>query len=357
MRGDEWLDAAGEAVSVGVIEMACRLVEGCGFRDAAEHLLRLAQVRLSHETVRGLVEGEGAAVLAAEDDDPLPAGWSAGEALVEGTSITRVYLGVDGVKVPTVTEAEKRKRREAVKAHRRKCGKKRRPLPRLSKGTDQRWKEARLVVHYDQERERRLVSAAVQDAAACGRRMRRDAGRVGLDKADDRLGVFDGADWIRSQAAGQSLPLDGLCLDFFHLAENVHGCRRAVFGDDPDPAGPGMTWAAGVLHAVKHGGFDALRDRLADLRTSVRRSVRKKAAVDRLTDYAAARRDMLDYPLWLECGRDVGSGPTESMCKQLSARLKGAGMRWNVENADALMALTCLRHSGLWTAWWKRRAA
>jgi len=354
---DELLDAADEVVSVGVREMVCRLGECRDFRSAAENLERLAQVRLSRETVRRLVEGEGAAVLAAEQAGDLPAGWSADDATVEGMEITRVYAGVDGVMVPTVTEDEKRMRREAVKARQRRCGRKCKHLPRLSKGTDQRWKEAKLVVHYDQSRRRRLVSAAVEDADACGRRMRRDGGRFNLSRADEKLGVFDGADWIRNQVARQSLPLDGIRLDFFHLAENVHMCRRIVFGDSDDPAAEGVKWAGETLHAAKHEGFEAMLDRLADLRSTVRRSVPKKAAVDRLTDYVVERREMMNHAEWLAAGRDIGSGPSESECKQVTSRLKGPGMRWNAGNTGAMMALSCLRRSGLWSYWWKRRAA
>lgn len=356
VAADLRLDAADEVVSLGLAEMACRLGAAGDFRGAADHLERLAQVKLSPEKIRELTLGEGDAVRAAEKAGTAPPlDWSAGECLVEGTAITRMYLGADGVKVPTVTEAEKRARRKKVRARRAKCGRKRRPLPRLGKGTDQRYKEAKLVVYYGQDRERRLVSAAIEDAAACGRRMRRDGRRIGLSKADDRLGVFDGADWILNQVRRQSLPLDACGLDFYHLAENVHKCRRAAFGDDDDRAGPGMTWAGEVLHAARHDGYDALWSRLADLRSSVRKSPRKRAAADQVMQYVAARKGMIDYPAWAEAGRDVGSGPTEAMCKAVTARLKGPGMRWDPANADAMMALTCLRLSDRWKSWWSYR--
>jgi hypothetical protein len=39
--------------------------------------------------------------------------------------------------------------------------------------------------------------------------------------------------------------------------------------------------------------------------------------------YSSARRDMLDYPRHAKAGWDIGSGPTESMCKALTQRVKG----------------------------------
>ena len=51
-------------------------------------------------------------------------------------------------------------------------------------------------------------------------------------------------------------------------------------------------------------------------------------------------------------GRQIGSGPTESMCKATTLRLKGVGMRWDANNAEAIMALEALDQSGAWQAYW-----
>ena len=42
------------------------------------------------------------------------------------------------------------------------------------------------------------------------------------------------------QADAAALPLDGLGLDFYHLSENVHRCRREVFGAEN---APGEAWS------------------------------------------------------------------------------------------------------------------
>ena len=357
VRGDQLVDAADEVISLGVREIVCLLDEsGVSFRTTADNLKRVAGIHLSHETVRTIVEDEGRAVLAAEKAGTLPAAWSAEDATVEDSTRTRVYMGADGVKVPTVTHACKLARRETVKRNRKLRGKKCRPLPRLKPGADQAWKECKVVQYYDQNG-RRHVSAAIADAEDAGRRMRRQGAAIGLSRADEKLGVFDGADWIRNQVERQSLPLDGLLLDFFHLAENVHTCRRVVFGDSDDPAGEGMIWAGELLHAVKTGGFDAFRERVLDLRSRVRRNRRKKAAVDRLLEYASDRRGMLDYPEWVAAGRDIGSGATESTCKGVTRRLKGRGRRWDLDNSDGISTLSALRLSNRWDLWWKMRLA
>ena len=59
------------------------------------------------------------------------------------------------------------------------------------------------------------------------------------------------------------------------------------------------------------------------------------------------------YPEFQAKGWQIGSGPTEATCKTLTARLKGSGMRWDADNAEAIMALEALTQSGQWDCYWK----
>jgi hypothetical protein len=255
--------------------------------------------------------------------------------------------------VPVLTDTEKQKRRKKLKVKRQKRGKKCKPLPRARKGADQSYKEFKIVTLYDDSCEHRLVSVTRGDCVQAGKIMRRDAGRVGLDKADDKVGVVDGSDWIRNQVKGQSIPLDDLGLDFYHLGDNVHKARRSVFGEeDPkDEKAPGNAWAARMLHTAKHEGYAALSEQLLRWRKELRSAAKRKAA-DQLINYAQQRQEMIKYPQFLEQGRQIGSGPTESMCKATTLRIKGVGMRWDADNAEALMAIEALDQSGGWKGYW-----
>jgi len=66
---------------------------------------------------------------------------------------------------------------------------------------------------------------------------------------------------------------------------------------------------------------------------------------------------MLDYRRALPRGWDIGSGPTEAMCKNLTPRLKRTDMKWDPHNAAAIMNLAALRKTGQWNQWWNRAAA
>ena len=355
---DCWLDKACDTVSVGVREMACRLNGASrSFDKAADNLARAAQVRLSGELLRQVVESEGKAIQAAARAGRLPVDWHAGACPAldkdgRETDKTRVYLGSDGLMVPVVTEAEKQARRKEVKAKRQKRGKKCKPLPRARRGADLPYKEFKIVTLYDDTCAHRLVSVTRGDCAQAGKIMRRDAGRVGLDKADDRVAVVDGADWIKNQLLQQSLPLDAIGLDFYHFAENVHKARRAVYGEeDPkDAQTPGNAWAASVLHLAKHGSYGELEEAVWDWAFRWRGAKRKAAVA--LLNYLSEREDMIKYKEFIEQGRQIGSGPTESMCKATRQRVKGRGMRWDADNAEALMAIEALEQSGGWQAYW-----
>jgi hypothetical protein len=355
---DDWVDQAQAGVSRGVCELACRLNQGARcFAKAAENLARAAQLRLSREALRQLVIAEGKAARAAEEQGRLVLTWAAGQCFVPDeqgrpTAATRAYLGVDGVMVPLVTQAEKGARRARVKARRRRRGRKCRPLPRARPGADQAFKEFKIVTFYDEACAHRLVLLTRGPSEQAGRLMRRGAGLIGLGQAQDKVAVVDGAGWIRKQIEAQSLPLDAVGLDFYHLAENVHKARRAVYGEaaPADEANPGNGWAARVLHAAKHEGYAALEGELCGWVKGLRGAKRKAGLA--LLGYVTEREEMIGYPEFAALGRQIGSGPTESMCKATTLRVKGVGKKWDADNAEAVMTLEALDQSGAWEKYW-----
>lgn len=354
---DAALDVAEATVSLAVREIACRLNQNASnFEKAAENLARAAQIRISGEGLRRLVEAEGKAVLAAGRAGTIPIGWTAADCRTQDPTDptkpgpTRVYLGCDGVLVPMVTDTEKVIRRKAVRQKRRRRGRRARPLPPARVGADQRYKEFKIVAYYDQDQSHRDVSVTRGDHHVAGRLMRREAARIGLDKAQEKIALADGAVWIGNQIRGQNLPLDAIGLDFYHLAEHVHAARRIVYGEG---AATGQTWAVETLHRVKHEGYDALWESLTQWRATLRG--RRRRAADDLVHYVARRKETILYPEFLAKGWQIGSGPTEAMCKTTTARLKGSGMRWDGANAEAIMALAALEQSGQWKDYWKTR--
>lgn len=356
---DKLLDEAESSVSVGVRQLCCR--EGTQARSFArgrENLKHAAQLQVGEEQFRQIVESEGKAVLQASEAEQLELDWSGADCAARtpaGQTTTRLYASADGVLVPTTTQAEKDRRRETTRqwrkrTPRRKRGKLQR-LPPVKKGTDQRYKQIYVTAFYDQSQEHRLVGVTRRGVLGLEQLLRREAERVGLLEAQERLGVVDGATCLKNHL--EVLPLLLILLDFYHLSEHVGEAGVETLGQDPlgreTPAC--KAWLDQVLHAVRHEGYAPFFQQLLDWRTGLRGH--KRQAADALIGYVAPRQNMIRYDQCDAKGWDVGSGPMESMCGVTTDRIKGRGRRWDLDHAEALMALEALYQSThLWDRYW-----
>ncbi len=356
---DGLIDAAESSVSLGVRELCCRMATDSGsFARAAANLERAAQLRLSDEKLRQVVEAEGRAVLAWQECEQLEFDWDAADCVTDktpdGAVVSRLYVGCDGFMAPAVTDAEMGKRLEKAKVRRQRLprhrGVRRGPLLRR-RGADQRYKELKLVTMYDQDQSHRLVRVTRRNHKHAGKLMRQMACDLHARRAGQLAAVSDGVEWI-ARAIEQNLPQRTTAiLDFFHLSQHVHEARRAVFGETQ---AAGYAWVDTLLGAIVNEGFEPFWEKLMGTRSRLR-SPAKRSAVDNLSRYASERRQKMDYKAFKSQGLSIGSGPTESMCKALGRRLKGMGMRWQTANAQAMATLEALHQSDGWRGYWSSR--
>ncbi|MCA9069084.1 MAG: hypothetical protein KDA84_09185, partial [Planctomycetaceae bacterium] len=334
---DEWRNAAGDRFTRGVVELACRL-NRCesGFQELSLTLKRAAGLSIGKESLRQLIKAEGQRGLEKTRRNDLGSDWHASDCQTpEGE--TRVYFGCDGVKVPVITDQEKKQRRDNVVEKRKQLkakGRSLKPLECVTAGADGPYKEIRLVQFYSEDQTQRWISVSRGDHEVVGRLMRRDASRIRLDRADASIGLYDGAVWIDRQAEKQGLRLTARGLDFWHLQDYAQKKRRAHYGDDE----AGKTWRKELMHTFKHEGDEPAWDQLTTQRATLE-SEAKKTALDNLLHYMAERRHLIHDPTFRAKGWQIGSGPTEAQCGTTTDRIKGKGRRWNPENTLALMAL------------------
>lgn len=352
---DAMLDAANATFTRGLREMLCRLNQSSSsFAKTAENLQRLTSLQISDETARRIIEEAGRAAAELVKRGRLKFDWTAEDCVVPEKEMkssvkpgeTRVYLGCDGVKVPVVTDVEKRKRRERIRAQRRRCGKKRRPLPKRRLGADQTFKEMRVVALYDETQTRRAVAVTQGNCQATGRLIRALAVRLQTEKADQTIANIDGAPWIRNQLEWHSAAKE-INLDYYHLRDYAQRTRREVFGEGTDA---GKAWLDQIQKTILEEGPDAACRELEQWRRNLRG--RKRKAADSLIHYIRERREIIQYKKFRERGWQIGSGPTEAQCKTTTLRIKGRGRRWDLHNAEALMALAALEASHAWDSWW-----
>jgi hypothetical protein len=346
-------------VSPGAREILCRLGMVQGFRSSTLDANRIGNVPVSRERMRQLVEGDGEAIRQARDGGQLPAAWQ-----VEQTAAVSdkpsdmtpapspLYAGVDGVMAPMVTQAEKDKRRKqhAVRRQQRSAAGvgNARELPPARPGSDEKFKEMKIGVFYDQSKTHRHVLATEGDHEAFGALLKAHAALIGFDRAALTVSLTDGAKWIARQICLALLTLKVMLLDFYHLSQHVHEAALCCLGD----TAAAKEWAAARLKEFKELSAGSVLAAIDALNKKVRSEAKRKN-LRLLRDYIVGRLEMLDYRRAIAAGWDIGSGPTEAECKTLTLRLKRPGMKWDADHAAGMMNLVAMYESGQAAAYWK----
>jgi hypothetical protein len=201
----------------------------------------------------------------------------------------------------------------------------------------------------------RYVAGLTGGLAALGEPLRRQAAQVGMDRVEHWIAISDGGagieDWLK-----ENFPrVEAVILDFYHVAEHLSEWTKALYPTDPDAA---ATLAAEWCHRLKHEGGGVVLTALREV--EVGRKPAAREAHRQLVVYFENQVHRMDYPHYREMGWQIGSGPVEAACKQVvNQRLKGSGMRWSEEGADAVCHLRALFRSELtqWDAFWATSAA
>ncbi len=344
------------SVSPGAREILTRLGMVEDFENAAKDARRIGNLPVCRERLRQIVEAEGRAVTESRNDGTLPAAWSAKDARIAVGGPTRVYEGTDGVMAPTVTQQEKDKRRKAHAVRRQQRSAagvgNAKDLAPARPGSDEGFKEMKIGVFYDQEKTRRHAFATEADSDAYGPLLGEYARQIGFEQADQQLSLVDGAKWIARQVCHVLLTLHALLLDFYHLSQHVHAAAKCCLGE----TAAAKQWVHERLTEIKELGVAPVLSAIDTLSKRVR-SKTKRQSLAGLRNYLTDRLDMLDYRTALANGWDIGSGPTEAMCKTLTLRLKRCGMKWDRDHAAGMMNLQAMYESGQAATYWDRQRA
>lgn len=192
--------------------------------------------------------------------------------------------------------------------------------------------------------------AGLEGQAALGEPLRRQAGQVGMDRAERWIALSDAGagveDWLRINFGR----VDAVILDFFHVAEHLGDLGRALF---PGDEAARKDWIEDWSHRLKHEGGQVVLDGLREMPPDGREAVRRVRG--EVLAYFENHAHRMDYPTYRANGWSIGSGPIESACKTvIGKRMKNGGMRWGEDGADQMCHLRALFSSGecQWDAYW-----
>jgi len=169
-----------------------------------------------------------------------------------------------------------------------------------------------------------------------------------VKQSDKACAVNDGGEWIP--------PVIEICrcdavriLDFEHGAEHLAEPAREVFGEntpefhawfDTTRHGPAPRTgrAASEGHfQLRHEAPDVALNTLAELGQAHPNHIE---TINKTQAYFIKRLDMINYVEFKNAQWPIGSGAGEAAHKiVIQARMKGAGMRWGVDNINPMAAL------------------
>lgn len=334
---DGSLGLSGEALTPAAREAICLAGVLSSFAEAAETTLpKLAGLRPAESTVERATEAAGRDVgdrLAAGETFGTPSPWD-WHRDAEGRSCAYVAIDATGVGQQGAGGARADGRMATVAMLYN-------PVP------EDRDRRARPGGPTPRFQARYL--AGLDGAAVLGDPLRRQAAQVGMDHAERWIGLSDGGsgleDWLRVNFGR----LDAVILDFYHAAEYLGGLAKTLHPADEEAR---AAWMEAWCGRLKREGGAAV---LADLRTLEVRGSAARGAWVAVVRYFGNQVHRMDYPSYVARGWAIGSGPIEAACKTVvGQRLKGAGMRWGAEGADAVCHLRALFKSGdrQWDAYW-----
>lgn len=196
--------------------------------------------------------------------------------------------------------------------------------------------------------------AGLLSLAALGLILRKQAAQVGMEKAEQWIGLSDGGNGLENFLQQNfNRPNMAVILDFWHPSGYLEVLAGALYDDEEKRVEQVQAWC----HTMKHGGGAAILKVLKELDIPKNNKAALQARQDAV-EYIEKNLHRMDYPHYLSQGWQIGSGPIESACKTVvGQRLKLAGMRWREYGTDNVCHLRALFKSDKdqWDAFWERK--
>jgi hypothetical protein len=339
---DEQAGLPGRQLTAAVEQLTALAGGVCdSFEKAAELLQEMAGARLSESTVERATQGAGeriASLLGRGTTFGPPAEWRWHQ---DAKGRTAAYVSIDATGTrqqgPGGAKAEGRMAYVAAVYN---------PAPAdwlLPSGKPPPGLQARYL-------------SGLYPLAAMGPLLRRQAARVGMERAEVWVALTDGGAGLEGFLQTNFNRADlVVVLDFYHAASYLEGLAKALH---PDDEGKAVAQAEAWCRLLKEEGGAATLAVLREWDWPKRKSPALRQQWEEVESYFGNNVHRMAYPEYLAEGWHIGSGVVESACKTVvGQRLKGAGMRWSEAGAHAVCHVRALYRSekGQWQAFWERR--
>jgi hypothetical protein len=340
---DQELDIENTEFSPGVRRMQALVGQDAAFDHGREQMKLLAGLAVTTKSVERAAESIGADIARCEQQE-IDRAVQLDLPIIVGEPVPILYVQMDGTGVPVV-------RRETVDRQGKLDG-----LPAHTR-------EAKLGCVFTQtasdeegfpirDSASTTYTGAIESAEPFGKRLYVEAWKRGWARAEMKVVIGDGAEWIWNLAQ-QHFPGAVQIVDLYHARQHLWDLARLLF---PNLRKRQNAWIG--LHQKRWLDKGKIGKLVASLRSirvldaDLAKKIRNEA------DYFANNAPRMNYPLFRKQHLFVGSGVIEAGCKTvIGHRLKQSGMFWTVNGANAILALRCSHLNGRFEDYWEGRQA
>jgi len=195
-------------------------------------------------------------------------------------------------------------------------------------------------------------TGAMETAEEFGRRLYVEAWKRGWSRAQKKIVMGDGAEWIW-HLAQEHFPGAFQIVDLYHARQHLWELARKLH---PQEEKQQRAWLKRhQKRLLDQGKIEKLVESLRSIKTrdaEVAEKIRTEA------EYFERNTARMRYPQFCQQHLFVGSGVIEAGCKTvIGSRLKRSGMFWTVRGANAILALRCCHLNGRFEDYWEGRRA
>ena len=339
---DVELDIESTEFSPGVRRMQALVGQQAPFDQGRQQLKLLADLEVTTKAVERTAEAIGEDIAARQQAEILRA-MQLDLPMIVGPSIPVLYIQFDGTGVPVV-------KKETV------------GRPGKAEGQPAHTREAKLGCVFTQttwdqdgyairDPDSTTYVGAIETAEEFGKRIYLEAWKRGWSRAEKRVVMGDGAEWIWN-LADQYFPGATQIVDLYHARQHLWDLARKLHPHDESDQRRWMMVHQDLLDNCK------IKKLVASLRSTQTPSTELAEKLRSEAQYFRRNARRMRYPKFRRQHLFVGTGVIEAGCKTLiGSRCKQSGMFWTVRGANAILALRCCQFNGELENYWEARRA
>jgi hypothetical protein len=340
---DGELDVDGTEFSPGVRRMLAVVGAAAPFDHGRQQMDVLAGLVVTAKSVERVSEAIGSDIAQGEQREigravqlDLP--------VIVGKQVPILYVQMDGTGVPVVKKETlgRKGKTDGQPAHTRevKLG-----CVFTQKGWD---KEGYAMRDLDST----TYTGAIESAEEFGKRLYLEAWNRGWSRAQKKVVIGDGAEWIWN-LADQHFPGAIQIVDLYHAREHLWELARRLH---PNDSVAQKAWMK--IHQKRLLDKGKIEKLVASLRLIPATNAELLDKLRMEADYFERNARRMRYPNFRRQHLFVGSGVIEAACKTvIGSRLKQSGMFWTLRGANSIIALRCCQLNGRFENYWEARAA